>query len=192
MNYTFQTQPAKWESLRMYQFSGYEEGVYRRTATLASDTSIHLFLAERTIANGILRCDQLLSEKPLALRLGHYALPKWKDHPIHSEKMEYNGNEAMILDNGQYQLAMVRLMGWEGMESLSCRGLHPVAQESAVLNCFVGGKKPLGQWYVTLQLWKKSGEKWTNEELFPQVKATDKKVEIRWRNGENYIFPTRI
>ncbi len=192
MNYTFQTQPGKWESLRMYQFGGYEAGVYRRRATLASDTSIHLFLAERTIANGILRCDQLLSDKPLALRLGHYALPKWKDYPILSEKIEYNGNEAMILDNGQYQLAMVRLMGWEGMESLSCRGLHPEAQESAVLNCFVGGEKSPGKWYVTLQLWKKSGEKWTNEELFPQLEATDKKVEIRWRNGEKYIFPTRI
>ncbi len=192
MNYTFQTQPGKWESLRMYQFGGYEAGVYRRRATLASDTSIHLFLAERTIANGILRCDQLLSDKPLALRLGHYALPKWKDYPILSEKIEYNGNEAMILDNGQYQLAMVRLMGWEGMENLSCRGLHPVAQESAVLNCFVGGEKSPGKWYVTLQLWKKSGEKWTNEELFPQLEATDKKVEIRWRNGEKYIFPTRI
>ncbi|MGE8243993.1 MAG: hypothetical protein ACN6PD_15035, partial [Sphingobacterium sp.] len=87
-------------------------------------------------------------------------------------------------------LAMVGLMGWEGIEKVSCHGLHPVTDESAVLNCFVRGAKPRAQWYVTLQLWKKSGEKWTNEELFPQLKATAKKVEIRWRNGERQIFHT--
>jgi len=190
MNYAFQTPSEKWESLRIYQFKGYEQGVYRRMATLASDTTIHIALSERAITNGILRCDQLLSDKPLAFRLGHYALPKWKDRPIHSQKIEYKGQEAMILDNGEYQLAMVGLMGWEGIENISCHGLHPVRDESSVLNCFVRGAKPRAKWYVTLQLWKKSGEKWTNEELFPQLKAAVKKVEIRWRNGEKQTFHT--
>ncbi len=190
MNYAFQTQPDNWESLRIYQFKGYERGRYRRTATLASDTTVRLALSEQSITNGILRCDQLLSGNSLSFRLGHYALPKWKDRPIHTRKLEFKGQEAMILDNGEYQLAMVGLMGWEGIENVSCHGLHPVTDESAVLNCFVRGAKPRAQWYVTLQLWKKSGEKWTNEELFPQLKATAKKVEIRWGNGERQIFHT--
>lgn len=188
MNYAFQIGPNTWESLRLYQFKGYEQGIYRRMATLASDTTVHLALSERTLANGILRCDQLLSDKPLGFRLGHYALPKWKDKPIAVRTLQYKGQEAMILDNGEYQLAMVRLLGWEGMENRSCHGLHPVAEESAVLNCFAREGKPGAQWYVSLQLWKKSGEKWTNEELFPELKATDKKVELRWRNGEKQLF----
>jgi len=192
MNYTFQNGLKKWESLRIYQFKGYEQGIYRRLATLASDTTVHLALSEVTLANGFLRCDQVLSDKPLVFRLGHYALPKWKDKPIHTHKLQYKGQEAMILDNGEYQLAMVRLMGWQGIESISCHGLHPVAEESAVLNCFVREGRPREQWYVTLQLWKKSGEKWANEELFPQLKATDNKVEIRWRNGERQVFDTLI
>ena len=188
MNYSFQNSSKKWESFRIYQFKGYEQGIYRRFATLASDTTVHVALSEMTLENGFLRCDQVLSNKPLIFRLGHYALPKWKDKPIQTHKLQYKGQEAMILDNGEYQLAMVRLMGWQGIESISCHGLHPVAEESAVLNCFVQEGRPREKWYVTLQLWKRSGEKWANDELFPQLKATDKKVEIRWQNGERHVF----
>ena len=190
MNYTFQTEFGKWESLRIYQFRGYEKGWYRRMATLASDTTVHLSLAEKPLANGIIRCDQLISDKAQVFRLGHYALPKIDGIPIRVRKVGHDGKKALILDNGQYQLAMVELLGWDGIENVSCHGLHPVAKESAVLNCFVKHKKTHERWYVTLQLWKRSGEEWTNQELFPELKVTDIRVEIFWRNNkrEKIVF----
>jgi hypothetical protein len=44
------------------------------------------------------------------------------------------GHEVQLISNGQYQLAMVPLLGWQGIETLTTKGLYPASDESAVLN----------------------------------------------------------
>jgi hypothetical protein len=99
------------------------------------------------------------------------------------------GHEVQLISNGQYQLAMVPLLGWQGVETLTTKGLHPASDESAVLNVattFAANehRQPI---YATLMLWKKVGEPWTNDELLPVQKLTysaqANSVEVDFRNG---------
>jgi len=94
--------------------------------------------------------------------------------PVKEETRKLNGYEVKIIDNGVYQLAMVNMKGWDGMQFVHSHGLHPAAYESTVINVtdhFVpdSNKESL---YITLMLWKKSGEKWSAAELMP-VKKLD-------------------
>lgn len=190
MNYAFEPQAGIWETLRIYQFTGYENNVYSRTATLASDTTVQVVLAEKMVANGIVRCDQVFSDKPIAFRFGHYALPQWQGRPIKVRTIMQGKQQAMIMDNGQYQLAMVPLMGWDNITAVNCENRHPVNKKSTVLNTIAYKADQKGKRYVCLNLWKKSGEKWLKNELFPQLTVTDRQVEVHWSNGDQQVFPT--
>ena len=185
MNYMFQIGGKKWESLRRYKFKGYQDDIYYRDAVLASDSTISLQLADIILPNGILRIDQVYSQKSIALRLGHYALPQYEDRAIVEHQIKYKKWTASIIDNGQYQLAVIPVEGWEEVEIVSAAGLNPVSETSKVLNLKANTSANQKQLFATLMLWKKSGEKWTNDELFPIKKLNQKlnQVGISRKNG---------
>jgi hypothetical protein len=185
MNYVFQNKEKQWEALRLFDFQRFTDGVYYRKATLETNPNIKISLSDMPLANGILRIDKNTSTEAVAARLGHYALPG----TIKRETRRVSGHEVQLISNGQYQLAMVPLLGWQGVETVASKGLNPVSDESAVLNVaatFAANerKQPI---YATLMLWKKAGELWTNDELVPVQKLTysaqANSVEVAFRNG---------
>ncbi|MGY2134311.1 DUF2264 domain-containing protein [Hymenobacter sp. HD11105] len=173
MNYVFKNKENKWEPLRLYTFTKFEDGVYYRTAELETNKNIQLRLADLPLPNGILRVDQNMSTEPIAARLGHYALPNLTG-TIKRTTRKVKGHRVQLIDNGTYQLALVALSGWDKLETLDTQNLNPVKPASAVLNVAATmqptpAKPPV---YATLMLWKKSGEPWKNEELLPVQKIT--------------------
>src|SRR5205085_2761038 len=147
-----------------------------------------LNLADITLPNGILRVDRNLSTTSISARLGHYALPQVKGL-IKEERRKVNGYNVHIIDNGVYQLAMIPLLGWNGMEVVHAKGLNPVSENSAVINVTATfTNKIQSSIYATLMLWKKSGEKWKDEELVPVKKLSysnkNNTVTVLFNNGE--------
>ena len=172
MNYVFRNKESKWEALRLYTFKRFEDGVYYRDAELETDKNIRLSLADLPLPNGILRVDKYTGTVGTAVRLGHYALPQLGSQPIKQETRKVRGRQVYLINNGTYQLALVPLSGWEKVETVTAQGLHPVSNNSTVLDAtatVADGKPPV---YATLMLWKKAGEKWTDNELVPVKKFT--------------------
>jgi len=192
MNYVIKNKKGEWEALRLFEFTHYSDGVYYRSAVLETDEKVRLNLADIPLPNGILRVDENLSTTPTEFRLGHYALPKL-DKDIRKSLRKVKGHDVQIIDNGVYQLAMVPLLGWKNMTTLNTRGLHPVSDESAVINLShkldENKRQPV---YATLMLWKKSGEKWTNEELVPVKRISrskkDNSIVVLFTNGGRKIL----
>lgn len=167
MNYGLKNAGDEWEVFRLYTFKKFENGAYYRDAVLETNEDMKMNLVDVPLSNGILRIDRNVSKQDVEMRLGHYALPEFKTKIITSTKQvkEY---QATIIDNGIYQLAMVPLLGWEKVEVLKTKKLHPESDKSAVLEAigtYVKNEKP--SIYATLMLWKKSGEQWTDDELCP-------------------------
>jgi len=107
------------------------------------------------------------------MRLGHYALSELKGE-IKTKVQKVRGFDVTIIDNGEYQLAMVPVLGWSATEVVSATGLHPVSNRSKVIVA-TGEFDPTvnsNRIYATLMLWKKSGEKWSNKELMPLKRIT--------------------
>jgi hypothetical protein len=186
MNYVVKNGKKQWEAFRLYTFKKFEEGVYYRDVELETDENIKMNLAEMPLPNGILRVDRNLSDKSVIMRLGHYALPE-KGNSIISKKRQVKRYEVTIIDNGEYQLAMVPLRGWDNTKVVKAEGLHPESRKSTVLDVtgeYIPGKKCI---FSTLMLWKRSGEKWSDKELMPVKKmvvaAGDTGVEIEMTNG---------
>lgn len=166
MNYVFQNAKNQWEALRMFTFDKYQDGVYYRKAVLASDTLVKMSLADITLPNGILRVDNYTGGDDIKARLGHYSLPEL-NNPIKTTIIKLKSKEVKIIDNGIYQLAMVPVYGWESSEFVASEGLNPVKENSKTINLSTTlgpNKNPI---YSVLMLWKKSGEKWSNNELMP-------------------------
>ena len=139
--------------------------------------------------NGILRVDKNNSDKPISMRLGHYALPKL-DKEIITTKKTVEGKEVTIIDNGKYQLAMVPLLGWSASEIVNAKGLHPESNESTVINVTANSDSNKSTVYATLMLWKKSGEKWNNKELVP-IKVLEQgngTIIVDFKNGKKTII----
>lgn len=189
MNYVVKNKNNQWEPLRLFTFKKFEDGIYYRDVVLETDQNIQFKLAEMPLSNGILRIDKIESPEAVKFRLGHYALPQLST-PIKEETRKVKGHQIMIIDNGVYQLAMVTLSGRVSMQIMHTKGLHPQSELSKVIN--VSGssdpdKKDLNV-YITLMLWKKSGEEWTNDNLLPVKKinysAKKKRVTILFVNGE--------
>lgn len=189
MNYVFKNNKQEWEPFRMYTFKKFEDGIYYRDVVLETNGNVKFNLADIPLANGILRVDKNNSTDPIAMRLGHYALPKL-DQEINTTVKKVKGHQVTIIDNGKYQLAMIPLLGWHKTEVVKAKGLNPVADESAVINVshnFVP-QKDNAEILATLMLWKKSGEKWSDEELLPvnKIKYSKKTntVSITMKNGD--------
>ena len=75
------------------------------------------------------------------------------------------------------------------METVTAKGLNPVSEESSVLNVSGSFSPQQPVVYATLMLWKKAGEKWTDDELVPVKKikysGKDNRVTITFINGES-------
>ncbi|MFT2010002.1 DUF2264 domain-containing protein [Pontibacter sp. 13R65] len=189
MNYVIKNKQNQWEAFRLYTFKKYEEGIYYRDVVLETDENIKFSLADIPLPNGILRVDNNNSTQATQVRLGHYALPQLKE-PIKEETRKVKGHAVKIIDNGEYQLAMVTLLGLDGMETVTATGLHPVSNRSVVINAtdsFTPGQQEQGV-YATLLLWKKAGEKWTDNELVPVKKirsGKDGSTTVEFRNGDS-------
>jgi len=76
MNYVIKNNKQEWEPFRLYTFKKFEEEIYYRDVVLETNSNIQFNLADVPLANGILRVDKNNSTDPIAMRLGHYALPK--------------------------------------------------------------------------------------------------------------------
>ena len=168
MNYVILNNKNKWEPLRLFTFKKFEDGVYYRDAVLETNKKVQLQLADFPMPNGILRVDKVISPDTVKLRLGHYALPQLQGK-ITQKIRTVKGYKVRIISNGLYQLALVSVCGWEKMETIHSKGLHPESLNSEVLNVsdtyFPG--KDRQKIYCTLMLWKKAGESWTTDELVP-------------------------
>ncbi|MFT3831025.1 MAG: DUF2264 domain-containing protein [Opitutaceae bacterium] len=185
MNYVVKNKAGKWEALRLYTFQRFEAGIYQRAAVLETDEQVRFDLAEQPLADGILRVDRVSAGQPLELRLGHYALPHLRG-PAKVALREAGGQRATILDNGEHQLALVPLAGWETTEVVRATGLHPEADESSVLDATTATRAAGSHIMATLLLWKRAGETWTDAELFPVGRvSTDggDSCVITWRTG---------
>ncbi len=193
MNYVIKNKDNKWEALRLFTFKKFENGIYYRDAELETNKNIQFKLADIPLPDGILRIDKIMSTDSIKLRLGQYALPQLKE-PIKEEIRNIKGHEVCIINNGIYQLAMVSLGGWNSMEFVYSKGLHPESEKSEVIN--VSDKftadKTNQKIYATLMLWKKADEKWTNDELVPvekiQYSATKNSATILFRNGNKKVL----
>ncbi|OOV17344.1 DUF2264 domain-containing protein [Flavobacterium sp. LM4] len=181
MNYVIKNKDDKWEAFRLFTFKKFENDIYYRNVVLETDENIKFSLAEIPLPNGILRVDRNDSNKPVSMRLGHYALPKL-DKEIISTKKNIAGHEVTIIDNGKYQLAMIPLLGWDKTEVIKAKGLHPESNESSVINVSSDSKANKKGISATLMLWKKSGEKWKKDELVPVkiLQQTDGSVTVEF------------
>jgi len=189
MNYLFRNAKNEWEPLRIFTFRKFDDGVYYRDAVLESNPNLKLQLADIPLNQGILRIDLNTSTDTSDLRLGHYALPELKV-PITEKTLKVKGCNVRIIDNGVYQLALIPLKNWGVMETLATKGLHPVSENSKVIELTdrylpnSKGPKLCG----TLMLWKKSGSAWNKSELMPVKKIrfspAKKSVEVQWTTGE--------
>ena len=180
MNYVLKNKANQWEPLRMFTFNKFEDGIYYRDAVLETNKNIKFRLADIPLPDGILRVDENISSDSVEVRLGHYALPKLQK-AIKEETRKVNGCDVKIIDNGVYQLAMVNLKGWIGMQFVHSEGLHPASTESSVINAFdqYSPDQMSNKLYITLMLWKRSGEKWGLNDLMPV-----KNIEYSKKNGQ--------
>ncbi|MCR8666172.1 DUF2264 domain-containing protein [Aestuariibaculum sp. M13] len=169
MNYVIKNKNNDWEAFRLYNFKKFKNGVYYRDVVLETDEKIKFSLADIPLANGILRVDRNESDKPISMRLGHYALPQLESEII-VKKKKVKGYEATIIDNGRYKLAMIPIMGWDKTEVIETKDLHPESEYSKVINVEKNesvSNTLKSKIYITLMLWKKSGHKWTTNQLIP-------------------------
>lgn len=192
MNYAVKNKKNEWEVLRLYTFRGFENGIYRRDAVLETDDQVRFRLADIPLPNGILRVDKAMVPAETELRLGHYSLPELDGKPCVEKEVKVGGREATVISNGEYQLAMISLQGWDDVDTETSTGLHPVSDRCSYI---VAEDDPDaieladgGKLYVTLMLWKKGAKPFTKKELSPvkkvQVSPTGNVVEITLSSGE--------
>ncbi|MBQ0019448.1 MAG: DUF2264 domain-containing protein [Bacteroidales bacterium] len=158
MSYVAKGADEAWHPIETYKGTGLcADGYFHRTAAFEKDKAVTIDMKERPTANGVLRIDEVTCSEPRTLRMGFYALPQY-DKPITCrEETLKDGTKAMIIDNGQYQLATVMLEGWDGMERVDCTNLHPETKQSTVVNLTarITGTRTLR----TLLVMGKSGKK---------------------------------
>lgn len=171
MNYLLNNGKGDWEALRLYTFKKYEDGIYYRDVVLETDGNIGMQLSEMPLPNGILRIDRNISTQAVDMRLGHYALPQ-KEREITTTTRQVGKYKATIIDNGEYQLAMIPLEGWDNVAATLTTGSHPEADTSMVINTATRFNPETNKNGIMacLMLWKKSGEKWSEKELMPLKK----------------------
>lgn len=173
MNYVIRNAKEEWEPLRLFTYQQFKEGMYYRTAVQETHNRTRFQLTDMPLPNGILRADFISTDTMTNIRLGHYALPQMAGKTITETRRKVKGHEVLIIDNGVYQLACVNVQGWANLEVRQAVGMHPQANNSSVINA--AAQIPAGddgRWLVSLLLWKKSGDDWSDEELLPIRKWT--------------------
>lgn len=113
----------------------------------------------------ILRVDKVTAcSHTTTIRLGHYALPEKSQRITERIVKLKKHNAAYIINNGEYELAMIPVEGWDSLQFVRATGLHPEANTCEVIDAVAtipanSSSKTLSM----LQLFKK-GE-FTNREL---------------------------
>ncbi len=177
MNYVFTTNDKDYpfEPGHLYDFKTFENEAYHRTLTSEYIEGVKMQLTDIPLKNGILRVDKVETEKNVSFSLGHYALSHINGF-IKEEVRSVNDTEVHIIDNGEYQLALVPVYGWDEIETITSQNLHPESTESTVINVsknYQADKdKPV---LVTALLWKPSGEDFSDGELTLVEKVKFKK-----------------
>lgn len=183
MNYATLNGKGQWEVLRLYDFKGFEDGIYRRDAILETNGEIRYQLADISLPGGVLRVDKVRTPVATTVRLGHYTLPEIQGMTLEEEKSKTK--EATILNNGQYRLAVIPLQGWDKTIVEYPEGLHPVSRKCGLIMTESHVEKE--QIFITLMLWKKGGKVFTKKELHPvkSIKVSDdrKSVDILMADG---------
>lgn len=136
MNYmVYNAEKSLWEPMRRYTTLGYANGILTRSVFPQQNQGFVMRLQEKETADGIIRCDVVDScSTATKVRLGHYALPKINGG-ITTKTMDLGGGiVAYIMCNGNYELAMIPVKGWEKAEFITTHGLHPEADECKVIN----------------------------------------------------------
>ncbi|MBR2017901.1 MAG: DUF2264 domain-containing protein [Prevotella sp.] len=134
MSYVVEGQNGKWLQINSYKGAGLNaDGLFCRTAEMENDKSVTIHMAEKVTANGVLRADTVKTSGPRNVRMGFYALPEL-DMPIVATETKVKGKKAITIDNGQYALTTVLADGWDAIEVVRCRDLHPEADNSVVVN----------------------------------------------------------
>lgn len=156
MNYMVYNEDKKlWEPTRRYTTLSYNNGMLIRSVFPQQNQNFKLRLVDIALSDGTLRVDDVFScDKPTKIRLGHYALP-CKHGDVKSEVLDLgDGYKAYIINNGEYELAMIGLEGWGDMQTIITHGLHPEADACMVINAEATAQK--GDRFACLQLQTKS------------------------------------
>ena len=171
MNYGTKNKKGEWEVLRLYTFQSFKNGIYRRDAVLETDSTVRYQLADIPLPNGILRVDKVSVSEPTEICLGHYSLPRLNG-AFKETSRKAGKQDIPVIDNGEYELAMIPLAGWDKLYTSYPKELHPVSDECALI--MASDKLAGSKIYVTLQLWKKNEGKngFTKKELNP-VRSVD-------------------
>ena len=129
-----------------------------------------------------MRVDKVSVSEPTEICLGHYSLPRLNG--VFKETFRRVGKlDIPVIDNGEYELAMIPLAGWDKLYTSYPKGLHPVSDECALI--MASDKLAGSKIYMTLQLWKKNGAKngFTKKELNPvrsiEISEDKKQVTVR-------------
>ena len=134
MSYVVEGQNGKWLQINSYKGAGLNaDGLFCRTAEMENDKSVTIHMAEKVTANGVLRADTVKTSGPRNVRMGFYALPEL-DRPVAVTTTKIKGKKTITIDNGQYALTTVLAEGWDAIEVVRCRDLHPEADNSVVVN----------------------------------------------------------
>lgn len=187
MNYGTKNTSGKWEVLRLYTFKSFKDGVYQRDAVLETDSTVKYQLSDIPLPNGILRVDKISVSQPTEICLGHYSLPQLNG-VIKETYQRFGKQKIPVLNNGEYELVMLPLSGWDHVYTLYPTGLHPVSDECGLI--MVSDKLSGSKIYATLQLWKKtSGTTGFEKSELNQVKSLEiskdqRKVTIQLHTGE--------
>lgn len=188
MGFVFKTNTTDhpFESGHLYDFKKFENGIYYRDLKIEFIENTSLQLADIPLENGILRVDKIKSNQDVSFKLGHYSLPHSNGY-IKKESRKINGKDVTIIDNGNYQLALVSVLGWDGIETITSTNVHPENKESTVIDVSKHYKSSdKNQILVTVMLWKKSGEPFTETELnlVKKVKVKKGNVKLSLSSGQ--------
>lgn len=169
MNYGTRNKKGEWEVLRLYDFKGYDNGIYRRDAQLETDTATRYQLSDITLPDGVLRIDRVTPSQPTDITLGHYTLPKRTgDFAVSTQTI--GKQTATLVSNGEYTLALIPVAGWDSTATVrQPKGLHPETKVCALPSLAQHVEAP--RTLVTLMLWKK-GAAFTAKELSPVRKCS--------------------
>ena len=173
MSYVVKGTDDKWHPIESYKGDGGKpaaDGLYsfHRTASFENDKAVTLNLNESFPAGNTLRQDEIECKEQREVRMGTYALPL-HGKPITQKSVTLKGGQkAMIIDNGEYQLAAILVAGWEDLEYVACEGLHPETKQSGVINlkATVSGTRKLS----SLLIMARSGKKINLEKELKKAK----------------------
>ena len=128
-------------------------------------------LADFPVACGHVRVDKArIPDKPYVLTMGAYGMPDGGDVTCEKRVSRDGKARAVILSSSWGQIALTIYTGFEEIQEKERKGLSPAAEVSRLL-CAVSRRD---RWYayepyvmVSAVLTNKTGEAWTEEELFP-------------------------